>query len=196
MIEIEKKFVVTEDAKKRIFDNAEFVKTIMFTDVYYDTQDFALTCSDRWLRRRDERMELKIPLPMENYRSRRIDQYRELENDNDIATELGIFMTNSSLCDSLEKNGFISFATITTTREVYKSGDLNIVFDKADFGYNVGEIEMMVESENEMEIAIKNILDYANRIGVTLVSINGKLTEFIKRNDPAHYQKLIDSEVI
>ena len=43
MIEIEKKFILTDGHKEKLLEKAEFLGEKTFTDVYYDTPEYALT---------------------------------------------------------------------------------------------------------------------------------------------------------
>ena len=84
MIEIERKFAVTEEWQRRLTEGAEFVSEKTMTDTYYDTVDFQLTTKDRWLRLRDGKWELKEPLHALGFSKRAADQYRELITEGEI----------------------------------------------------------------------------------------------------------------
>ena len=62
MIEVEKNFDLKPSDKKRLIQGARLLKRLTFSDVYYDTSDYSLTGNDYWLRVRDGRWEMKIPL--------------------------------------------------------------------------------------------------------------------------------------
>ncbi|KAK2162194.1 hypothetical protein LSH36_102g07005 [Paralvinella palmiformis] len=68
----------------------------------------------------------------------------------------------------LRKNDFKPFASFRTERTKYRVGDDIIVdLDVADFGYSIGEIEVMVESGQQRDGAVKKINDFAQKLGKT-----------------------------
>ena len=82
MIEVEKKFLLTNEEKERLIEGAEFLVEKKQSDVYYDTADYKLTLKDWWLRSRNGIFELKVPLTSENHRS--VDQYEEYDDEDQI----------------------------------------------------------------------------------------------------------------
>ena len=81
MIEVERKFTVGGDDEKRLLEGADFLLEKTLMDVYYDTPDYALSTKDMWLRTRDGRWELKVPLMERTGVRRAMDQYDELEDE-------------------------------------------------------------------------------------------------------------------
>ena len=104
MIEVEKKFILTKKEKERLIKGAEFLNEKVFTDIYYDTNDFSLTSNDRWLRSRDGKFELKIPI--HQGADRLIDQYNELEDEQKIREALNLFSQRSISDDLARKEYF------------------------------------------------------------------------------------------
>src|SRR2546421_324668 len=140
MIEVEKKFILTPEQEKSLIEGAEFLGEKQFTDIYYDDTGFSLTIKDVWLRERDGKYELKLPMN-ESLEKRVSDQYRELDVDSDI---LAYFEARDiSVKDFLVEKGYIPFCKITTTRKKYKQEDFVIDLDVMDFGYTLAEIEFM-----------------------------------------------------
>ena len=182
-IEVEKKFLLDESDKNRLIEGAESIGVKTFTDVYYDNPDYKLTTKDIWLRSRDNRWELKLPL--NNFREKIVDQYREIENESEII-EYFCFNNDASLSDSLSKNSYTPFASITTTRTKYKKDGFIIDLDSMDFGYEIAEIEKLVEKEDEIDRAKKSIIEFANKHDLKQVRVRGKLLEYIMRNDRKH----------
>ncbi|KKW32126.1 MAG: Thiamine-triphosphatase, partial [Candidatus Uhrbacteria bacterium GW2011_GWA2_53_10] len=165
MIEIERKFAVTEEGKRRLTEGAEFVSEKTMTDTYYDTVDFQLTTKDRWLRLRDGKWELKEPLHALGFSKRAADQYRELITEGEIRTALRLPAGQDIEAD-LAKTGYEPFATIKTVRRKYKKEGFVIDLDVMDFGYEIGEIELMVASEQEMDAAVARILEFGKENGL------------------------------
>jgi thiamine-triphosphatase len=195
MIEVEKKFILTEKQEKALIEGAEFLGEKKFTDIYYDDENFSLTTNDLWLRARDGRFELKIP--MDRLAEKRItDQYRELETDSDI---LRYFKAepNEILADFLPKKGYEPFCKLVTTRRKYKKDEFSIDLDSVDFGYTIAEVEYMVKSEEKLKEAEDNIMVFAKKHNIISAGVRyGKLIEYLKRNNPKHFQAIIDAKII
>ncbi|RJQ29883.1 CYTH domain-containing protein [Candidatus Parcubacteria bacterium] len=190
MIEVEKKFLLTDAEKERLLEGAEFLGEKTFEDVYYDTKDYDLSSRDKWLRSRDGVFHLKISA--RNAVKRQISEYHELETEEDIRKELGV-QKKKSLKEDIELNGFVPFARFITTRKKYKRGDFAIDLDAADFGYQVGEIELLVPDETGRDAAVEKIFAFARSIGLPIVPVSGKVIEYIRRKNPKHYEALIAS---
>lgn len=196
MIEVEKKFIFEESDKSRLTDGAEFLNERIFTDTYYDTKGFTLTSQDKWLRSREDRFELKLPL--HSGAERLADQYDELEDESSIKEALN-FDTSKSLVDNLKENGYIPFCICKTTRNKYKKDqfiiDLDVV-DFQDFTYAIGEIELMVNKKSEIEEAINKIMFFASENNLKIAPVRGKVIEYLKKVKPEHYQTLVKVGVV
>jgi len=196
MIEIEKKFILNDEDKERLIKDTNFLNEMIFTDVYYDTNDFLLTSNDKWLRSREGRFELKISL--RQGAEILIDQYDEIEDEQKIKEVLNLTPVGS-LADALVKAGYAPFCKCKTTRRKYRiepfTIDIDIV-DFQDFIYNVGEIELMVSEKSEIERAIDKIMFFAKKHNLTIAPARGKVVEYLKRMKPLHYQALIRTGVV
>ena len=196
MIEVEKKFIISDQDKERLTRDARFLNERAFTDIYYDNETFSLTSNDKWLRRRDSRFELKLPL--HEGAERLADQYDELEDEQKIKEALNLTL-QESLADDLVKIGYTPFCTCKTTRRKYKKGSFTIdldVVDFKDFTYYIGEVELMVKKKSEIEGAIGKIITFAKEQGLTIASVRGKIIEYLKRVKPNHYQALVRTGVV
>jgi adenylate cyclase class IV len=188
MIEVEKKFIVEQNELSRLIAGAHFLGTEKHTDIYYDTADHALTKRSVWLRTREGKFELKFPMGVRGKSG--VTSYDEIEDDELVAQKLG-FPAGEPLDRTLASLGYRPFATITTTRSKYEKEGFHIDVDDTDFGHSVVEIELMVAGEHEMEAAGKRILDFASAQGISIAeNIRGKVIEYLRRNDPAHYHAL------
>lgn len=197
MIEVEKKFVSNNATTARLLEGATFSREHVMTDTYYDTADYALTCKDRWLRRRNGAFELKIPLHTDGLQ-RKADQYDELEDDAEIQRALGIQDTRP-LLGALTAHGYAAFCTCVTTRRRYTKDGFAIDIDTVDFGdftHHIGEIELMVTNKSEITPAIERILTFANQYQLQLSPVRGKVIEYLLRKSPEHYAALVASGVI
>lgn len=196
MIEVERKFILKEETINKLTKGAEFISKKTFTDTYYDTANFSLTTKDMWLRQRGDRFELKVPLNQgESMTNRVLDQYEEYETEEEIRKILNL-PEKKTLKEDLEESGYCPIATLTTTRKKYKKGEFIIDFDTIDFGYSIGEIELMIKDKSEIKEASDKIIAFAEENGLIITAVLGKLVEYIRRNDSEHYQALVNAGVI
>ncbi len=193
MIEVEKKFELDEDSQAKLLAGTSFVSEKTFTDTYFDTKDFSLTTKDIWLRDRGGRFELKIPLN-DAWDKRVSDQYRELETNAEIAEFLG-FPRDTAIEEILRVSGYMPFASITTTRRKYQKDKFIIDIDVLDFGYQIAEIELMVERESDIPMAVGEIIAFASLYGLRLGYVRGKVIEYIRRNNLEHLRALVAAGV-
>ncbi|MFA5270405.1 MAG: CYTH domain-containing protein [Patescibacteria group bacterium] len=196
MIEIEKKFALSDKDQERLIQGAQFLKEKIFTDVYYDTTDLALTTNDKWLRSRDGKFELKLSLRRGT--DRLADQYDELEDEESIKHALGLDV-DGDLADLLAANGYSPFVTITTVRTKYHKDGFGIDLDAIDFGdytHHICEIELMVEDQSEIDNAIERIINFAKEQGLTVGPVRGKVVEYLKKANPTHYWALVNADVV
>jgi len=61
-----------------------------------------------------------------------------------------------------------------------------------DFGYNLAEIELLVENQKETTIAGQKIIDFALSCRLTITPVRGKVIEYIRRNNNNHF-KILES---
>ena len=196
MIEVEKKFLLTDADIEKLTRNAQFLNERSLTDVYYDNDTFTLTGSDKWLRSRNDKFELKLPLY--DGPERLADQYDEIEEEEKIKELLEI-SSEGILKDALNKKGYYPFCSCKTIRKKYKKETFIIDLDKVDFGdfvYNLGEIELMVKSKSEISNAIQKIISFAKENNLTIAPVRGKIIEYIKRTKPDQYEVLIKNGVV
>lgn len=183
MIEVEKKFLLDGAERERLLEGAKFVSEYSFTDTYFDDKNYSLTSKDIWLRKRDGKWELKIPL--HKGADRLGDQYRELDTEEEIRGLINI-------------EAYSPFSTFMTIRKKYQKGDFIIDLDFVDFGdfkYEIGEIELIVEDESKSAEALDKILNFAKENGLKITHVRGKLMEYLKRMRPDHFQKLVAANV-
>ena len=195
MIEVEKKFILTNKQKRALINEAEFLGEKKFTDIYYDDENYFLTGKDIWFRSRDGRFELKIPMNV-HIKDRISDQYKELENNKDI---LNYFNTDTQkpLEEFLSEKAYKPFCKITTTRKKYKKNGFNIDLDSMDFGYTIAEIEYMTNDETKLEEATNAIIAFAEEHNIDSAAVvRGKVVEYLRVNSCRHFQVLIDVGVI
>jgi thiamine-triphosphatase len=219
-IEVERKFVLSPELTQRLLERLEStsivsekrrLRTACFTDTYFDVPDaWALTLRDWWLRQRELQWQLKIPWG-KTPRTATLDTYRELDEFADVEAALGW-----SPDTALREGRIAPFARIVTEREtlqvVYRGQTLNIDLDRTDYGYTVGEIEVLVlYRDNDrllsgtspiMQEAVASaktlIQSFADEIGIasTETIVRGKLAEYIRRFRPEHYRALVRHRIL
>jgi len=59
-----------------------------------------------------------------------------------------------------------------------------------DFGYNLAEIELLVNSQKETKEASQKIINFAKSHGLEIIPVRGKVIEYIRRNNPDHFKTL------
>lgn len=194
MIEVEKKYRLTPEQESRLLAGAVLLKNKTNEDVYFDTVDFSLTRQDHWLRTRSGRWELK----------RRVHEfghklgdtaYDEIENEQGIRKFLQL-PVNGSLAEDLEVAGYKPFARIVKERRSYEKDGFHIDLDICDFGYELAEIELMLEHEDGRQDALKRIDAFADRHGLDQTPVRGKIIEYLYRFSQKHYQTLVDANVL
>ncbi|XP_033117282.1 thiamine-triphosphatase-like [Anneissia japonica] len=206
-LEIERKFVIHEDSETKLIKaGAVLKKHVTFTDAYFDTNNYDLSLADTWLRKRDGKWQLKIP-PRERCTSLTC-QYMELDSDMEIASSLlhnfpilangsetGATMVEISQCLS-------EFARFTTHRTSYTIHDFHVDFDRTDFGFEVGEIELMNDDIQRddgvgLHLMVEKVDKFASSIDFsTSERVIGKVEEFLQRFRPEHYGKLVAANIM
>jgi predicted adenylyl cyclase CyaB len=196
MIEIEKKFILTSAQEKHLKNGAKFLGEKVFTDIYFDKNDYELTKNDIWLRMRDKQIELKMPVETEGKKSKMCcNRYEEFVLENDVRQMLNLSKGNDLLGD-LKNSGFRPFASITTRREKFKKDKFTIDIDACDFGYSIVEIELMVDDKTLISDAEKQIIAFAEKLNFSTKAVHGKVIEFLLRKSPEHYKILQEEGVI
>ncbi|MFA6257065.1 MAG: CYTH domain-containing protein [Candidatus Paceibacterota bacterium] len=184
MIEVEKKFQPTETQLQALLVEAEFVGEKFYSDFLYDYPDRRLFKQGFRLRNRNGNFELKILRPdFEGGTS----SAEEIEDETGILEKLG-FGKDSNLAEIVSREMNI-LASWETKRKKYKKGQFNIDVDETSFGYNVCEIEVMVENSSEAEEASTNIMTLAQEFGFSLTKLPSKLKEYFRVMKPDFYKE-------
>lgn len=178
MIEVERKFQPTEKQLKALLKDAEFVGDKVNHDIYYDFPDYKLMKEGVRLRSRNGNFELKIN------QSRSVNT--EIENKKEIEE---YFKTNN--IEEFIKQNLVPIIDYTTKRTEYKKGEFVIDVDETNFGYNLCEIELMVEREDEVKEAKEKIKNFAKEYNWEMTKILSKGLEYLKIFNPEVYKELI-----
>lgn len=194
MIEVEKKFIFGEKFLSAVKEKGTFLKKVVIHDIYFDTVDYKLTLQNIWLRKRDGKFELKVGIKNSKFLLDS-DQYLELDDEKEILGKLG-FPSENNLEFVLKKENCLIFCSYKTTREKYVLNGINIDIDIADFGgltYQVGECEVMVNSNEEIPEAENKIKNFLNEFDLHSSNVPTKLMFYLYHKDRKHYQALINS---
>jgi adenylate cyclase class IV len=202
MFEVEKKFLLSKKDITRLIQGADFLGDTIFTDTYYDTDQFALTKNDMWLRNRSGRWELKIPKYINE--NRESQQYQEIEGEENLRQIFDI-VKKSDFAEDIGEFGHRPFCVCETRRRKFKKEGFTIDLDEVKFDpngksekfdYALVEIELMVESEKEMSAAVEAIEIFAKKSELKNLPVRGKVVEYLKMKKPDHYNALIQAGVI
>lgn len=202
MIEVERKFAVRpscEEALVRL--GASLATSRAFTDAYFDNGAYELTLRDHWLRQRDGAWQLKFP-PATRTREHVVTrQYAELAEPAAILERLrrtfGGHDGAASVEDWLRRRGCERFAAFTTCRKVYVLKEMRVDLDVADFGYSVGEVELVVQSEGDVPEAVERVDSLCALIASPGdVPPQGKLEAYMLVHCPDHFDRLVSAGVL
>ncbi|KKP97476.1 MAG: hypothetical protein US25_C0002G0021 [Candidatus Moranbacteria bacterium GW2011_GWE1_36_7] len=197
MFEVEKKIILSESDIVRLIEGGKFLSEKTFTDVYYDTEEFALTKNDIWLRKRGDDFDLKLPMHLgDNNFSQ---QYQEIEGEEKIREIFAIAKLNDFESD-INAFGYKPFCNCATTRKKYRKEGFIIDLDSVVYDdkgvYNIGEIELLVEEKKQMAEALEKIEKFAQKNELKSVPVRGKVIEYLLRSKPDHYQALVEAGVV
>jgi adenylate cyclase class IV len=207
-LEVEKKFRWNA-TDTSFLGTAQLLKDERFTDVYWDTPHHVLTCNDCWLRQRGNRYELKVPLVHVNSTVVGVDVYREHHGFDAViaaldtlklTTRAGGFSSLTEM-DVLHSYGLNAFLTIVTHRRSYittfKGATLQVDLDNADGSYCIGEVEMIVANEGDVDQCKRLLCEYVDTNNLdTTKPLFGKVLQRIKDQGGNHYRRLVESGIV
>ncbi|XP_034428928.1 thiamine-triphosphatase isoform X1 [Hippoglossus hippoglossus] len=215
-LEVERKFICDADTLKTLEElGAVCVGQQQFLDQYFDNPQFDLTLRDMWLRKRKGCWELKCPAEETSGEQSRAaalcTRYKEIITLHEIQLRVAEVIpdvcedrdaeTASSHQDEswLSRSNLACFAEFTTVRQSFnlEEGGVQIDLDQADFGYHVGELEVVVPEGGDVQAALEKIERTAQKLGLTGDQrVEGKMTIFLKRYHPEHYAKLLSAHIL
>lgn len=186
MIEVEKKFQPTEEELAAMLLGAEFMSEKVNHDIFYDLPDFPYLKQGMRLRNRNGRFELKIDV--KGFEKSGTAHNEEIENYLEILERLGF--DKGGILANIVAGKMEPWMEIKTKRKTYHKGEFIIDIDETDFGYDVVEIEMLVEDNSKVKEAEEKILDFAKSYGWEMKDLPGKGWEYLRRVKPELYLKL------
>lgn len=201
MIEIEKKFLLTDAQQQSLLEGSEELGEKIVNDSYLDTSDYRLTTADYWFRERDGVYELKAPLKTSNGLGTATNRYHEITNIEEITQELNI-PVESDFATALSTASIKRFMTCYTRRNSYEKQGFHIdvdevSYDDSQFTYAVAEIELLIDDESQADDAELLIVEFAKKFDlVTDQVVLGKVAAFLRAEKPDHYETLVAAGVL
>lgn len=178
MIEVEMRFQPTEEQLNSLLKDALLVGSLEIHDIYYDYSDFRLLKEGIRLRNRDGVFELKI--------KKDSSIHQEIENKKEIEK---YFNSDIPLEEFINKN-LILIIDYKNKRVKYKKGDFNIDIDKLSFGYNMCELELLVEKEEYANEAREKIINLAKEYNFEIKKILPKTAEYLRLFNKEKYEEI------
>ena len=172
--EVERKFRVPPKFRETLETNgARPLRETVFTDIYFDAPNHELTLAGYWLRKRDQKWELKIQ-KLKNFQCG-IESNTEIEDEREIVDKLCKRLT--AYQSNVERNCSVEvfvqttccqqIACFSTFRTSYEMPNGVIIdLDQASFGYQVGEMEVIISSEKDVDVAKETIQKTARILGM------------------------------
>ncbi|XP_045566479.1 thiamine-triphosphatase isoform X3 [Salmo salar] len=194
-VEVERKFVCDADIQKQLEEiGAVCIGQKQFQDKYFDTPDFLLTLRDVWLRCRQGCWELKCATVTkaedrvgEPQKAELCSRYQEITNLSQIQLKVREVMKEEFTTQR---------CSFTFGGEGDESG-VRVDLDQADFGYCVGEIEVLVPKGEDIQSALRKIEKTAQRLGLSgHQRVQGKMDVYLQRYCPEHYAKLLSAHIL
>jgi len=186
MIEVEKKFQPTEEQLNILLADSKFIEKKEISDTYWDYPDYRLLKESTRFRLRNGTFELKI--------HSKLGGDHEFDNEEKIKN---FFKTDLDLKSFIDKN-LIPLMEYQTERKKYRNGIFQIDVDRLtskkflDFVFDICEIELMVEEENEIGEAVKKILKFATKYNLEKYKISKKEVA-LRKMSPGVYEKVFEN---
>ncbi|KAI0563185.1 Thiamine-triphosphatase [Gracilaria domingensis] len=197
LIEVESRFRASPQAREALNMFAGDCKQVRFRDRYYCEQ---LALLDKWLRRREDQWELKIPVELGSRSQRGAVVYKELVGSAALQHigQLG-----------LSTSAMQVYASITTVRSIWAfesrlpwgNYQMHITADEcfADdgFQYSIGEIEVLVARDEQVDGAAQAVEHTCRQLELEKIdNSGGKLMRYLYENNSKLFRKLKDSGVV
>ncbi|XP_041092644.1 thiamine-triphosphatase [Polyodon spathula] len=131
----------------------------------------------------------KTEAEFEGQRERREEREKEGEREGQWERE-----TDSAW---LGEFALVQFASFTTVRRSYSlPGGVRADLDLVDFGFAVGELEVLVENPEQIPAAAEKIEELVEKLGLSEACKNrvpGKMDAYLKQFHPEHYGRLLSA---
>lgn len=186
MIEVERKFRVSQETRSMLEQMSLSTTFVELEDCYLSEE---LALEDMWLRQRNGIWELKVPVASDRTKRLGAMVYREL---------VGPAVWHE-LSPIKVEDGLLPYATIRTERTqlkcLWKTEEIAVVLDvctsEDGFRYSVGELEILVHRDSEVEGAANALDQFADSLNLqTQSDTDGKLLAYLKEKNESLYHAL------
>lgn len=203
---------------------SESKRTTEMVDWYYDTEGCDLTRQDCWLRYREDskkgsgRWQLKMGRKG-HLTSGSSTVYDEIEDEAAVKTCCDLLPSTPGNAASepdypydgcsvpdfpVQGTGLVAIARIYTRRTKWTQTQpscqvrLTVDLDATDFDYGVGEVEAVVDNDDDIENARRSIKDLIEALtgGSNNIPASGKLEFYLEKYRPRIFEILVDCGVI
>lgn len=188
MIEVERKFLLTSHILEKVKQESleKYPPKVVLLDVYYDTVTNALMSHDMWLRKRNNIWQLKSRVDG-SAKHCETTQYLESENKDEILSIITPLLSEGrntlGLSELVDCGTLLVIMELTSSRQSFHIGHLTVDVDQTDFGFDVGEIEVLVEKQSDIPAAVEDIELLARKLGVSTWTHEGKVDNYLARNN-------------
>jgi len=193
MIEVEQQFSITQDQADTLVSNAKDVKELPLEEVYFDFPDFRYLKQDIWLRKRNNRFELKRR-PQGQSHTQGLEQYEEYYTEAKIKNVLDV-PADVDLQEFISTNLQQSIV-LNTKRKSFELDAYLVDIDFTEFGYIVCEIERQATESDSIEDMRASILALALKLGLSTDPARNKAKEYIVRRYPELVEELQENGVL
>lgn len=174
-MEVERKFWYDFDIGKRLIDlGAKRTNNNRLIDEYYDNLDsYFLLFNDYLLRCRQkggQKSVWELKYPSGGEKNSTLENYMELTDSSEIIRSICALSKktpkNLETIDSLNDAFSLKpFVTINSTRRSYLIDGLKVDLDETDFGYKLGEIEVILDQPIDLKQSLGKISSLTSRLG-------------------------------
>lgn len=186
--EVEMRFQFTKEVEEKISKISELISYTTFQDSYFDSENYELTKNNNWLRKRDSNFELKIATA--DSQRGGVCSFKEISEIPIIQNELAkMLRVDMNLKDMTNQGVLLPYSSFRSFRRKYKFNEFTFDFDETDFGYRVGEVEIMVNNEFVHQ-AREKVEKLFKSLNLQKSNTNGKVIEYIKMKNPKHFSIL------
>lgn len=171
LIEVERKFTVKPNCQEMLQRHGfTQVSKEFMVDEYYDTPTYDLMSKDLWLRFRNETWELKFPSKSASTSQAKggATTYQETSDETEVLQVLkaNIGFVDACLDEAVQSKALTSFAKLETHRSTFHRPDgVAVVLDLTDWGFRVGEVEVLVQRQDQVPQACQKISNLAKTLG-------------------------------
>lgn len=201
MLEIELKFKYNDDIYSKLDQlHAKYIKTFTVIDKYFDNREkVSLFSNDYWLRERiiDDLNTYELKYPYDNdCKDTLVCKYYETQNEIEICNFITKLLGINDSCFNKSVEKLISYlkmepiVIIETKRKTYQHKNIKIDLDETNFGYRIGEIEILGQN-GDYNQADEQLNDLAKNLGLNnLKKTPSKVYEYLKLFENDIFNKL------